>query len=178
MYTHIHTHTFLALNKAYKSCLGASEGTLPLHPWQSVLMHLQIITLPPFTLPACSDTIPDSTRTSFQGKGERIHAQISCITFRKGVICEEFLSCCKTECPKVDDCSSDISKFPPWKVGIMLKMSHWLEAVMGTYSWYTYIKIHVLFFQVPLPSLCSLSITRFRVSCTISRSFFQSIYLN
>lgn len=90
---------FLALNKAYKSCLGASEGTLPLHPWQSVLTHLQIISLPPFTLPTCSDTIPHSTHTSFQGKGERIHVQISCITFRNGVICEEFLSCCRTECP-------------------------------------------------------------------------------
>lgn len=97
--THIYTYRLLAPNKAYKSCLGALEGTFSLHPWHSVLMHLQIITLPSFTLPTCSNTIPDSTRTSFQGKGEKMHAHVSCITFRNGVICEEFFSCCRTECP-------------------------------------------------------------------------------
>lgn len=135
-YIYIYIYTLLALNKVYKSCLGVSEGTLPLHPWQIVLMHLKIITLPSFTLPTCSHTIPDST--SFQGKGERIHAQISCITFRSGVVCEEFLSCCRTKCPTGWWLQFRYKQIPTLKSGnnfkCLIGKKQWWGHTLGTHT--------------------------------------------
>ena len=55
------TFTLSAMNEAYKFCSSASGGILPQHLWQTVLTQLQMITLPPFTLPICSDMIPACT---------------------------------------------------------------------------------------------------------------------
>lgn len=78
-------------------------------------MHLQKITPSSFTLPTCSDTIPDFTCTSFQGKGERIDAQISCITLRNG---GGFCPVAEQSAPQVDDdCRLRYKQIPTLKSG-------------------------------------------------------------
>lgn len=79
------------MNEAYKLCLSASGGIPLLYLWQTVLTQLQMITLPPFTLPICSsDMIPACMYTPFQGKGKRIYVQVLGSTFREDITCDSW----------------------------------------------------------------------------------------
>lgn len=84
-------YTLLVMNEAYKFCLTVSEGILPLHLWQSILTQLQMVMLPPFTLPICSKHFLTACVLLSTAKVKEILYN----TFRDGVTCKGFLSCCK-----------------------------------------------------------------------------------
>lgn len=81
IFCYLWTYTLLAMNEACKFCLTVSEGNLLLHLRQSILIQLQMVMLPPFTLPICSKYFPTACVLHSKAKVK----EILCNTFRDGV---------------------------------------------------------------------------------------------